>query len=104
MNIKFQFNEIKLTNEVDLEATVKLSKKSKNRSNSTFIPTTQPIMTKLFYPQPIKIEDPTPSSSLKSSSVNSGVLLTTNSAFKPFKPSNTILVSQETKNKENLTI
>ena len=25
-------------------------------------------------------------------------------ALKPFKPSNTILVSQETKNKENLTI
>ncbi len=35
--------------------------------------------------------------------MNSSVLLPTNSAFKPFKPLNTIKNSQETKNKDNLT-
>jgi hypothetical protein len=92
-----------LTDEVDFEATVKISKRSKNRSKSSFIPSTQPIRTHILHPIPIKTEEPSPTSSLKTSSVNSSVLLPTNSAFKPFKPLNTIKNQQETKNKDNLT-
>jgi hypothetical protein len=92
-----------LTDEVDFEATVKISKKSKNRSKSSFIPSTQPIRTHILHPIPIKTEEPSPTSSLKTSSVNSSLLLPTNSAFKPFKPLNTIKNQQETKNKDNLT-
>jgi hypothetical protein len=91
-----------LTDEVDFEATVKISKRSKNRSKSTFIPSTQPIRTQILHPIPIKTEEPSPTSSLKTSSVNSSVQLPTNSAFKPFKPLNTIKNQQETKNKDNL--